>query len=383
MSYESFGGGAYGNSNGDYEGNPFSDHSGGFSNNDERVIDFEHSNDQPDNMRANGAYDGNEPSWHQRLSQGDDKSFMDDNNSQDNRSLPNNNNADSNNLKTSLLRQNDDADGTDEDDRLPGRKRANRRKSMVCCDRKQAKYGFFVTNLSLAALVSIAIFSWSLVQNLGYNLNIGTTANDPTGCINADKCLNTEKLLKDNKCAFQYNAVESCASGDIQKYDQANKWPTPVKLSCSNFPENEYFTSPWPDNNSEIRIYSTIGGFLLAGIYYMMAKRCDCCVQFSLTLIEFIMYVQAIIAIIACVVDNIALGTVNEACSTNFKINKYINKKLTSIEICSLSGNGLKCDLSEFYWLSFANLLLAVLWVMSGMSLRSYRKHKNNVPALK
>ena len=81
MSYESFGG-AYGNSNDDYEGNPFSDHSGGFSNNDERVIDFEHSNDQPDNMRANGAYDGNEPSWHQRLSQGDDKSFMDDNNSQ-------------------------------------------------------------------------------------------------------------------------------------------------------------------------------------------------------------------------------------------------------------------------------------------------------------
>ena len=69
--------------------------------------------------------------------------------------------------------------------------------------------------------------------------------------------------------------------------------------------------------------------------------------------------------------------------ATNFKINKYINKKLTSIEICSLSGNGLKCDLSEFYWLSFANLLLAVLWVMSGMSLRSYRKHKNNVPALK
>ena len=146
MSYESFGGGAYGNSNDDYEGNPFSDHSGGFSNNDERVIDFEHSNDQPDNMRANGAYDGNEPSWHQRLSQGDDKSFMDDNNSQDNRSLPNNNNADSNNLKTSLLRQNDDTDGTDEDDRLPGEKRANRRKSMVCCDRKQAKYGFFVTN---------------------------------------------------------------------------------------------------------------------------------------------------------------------------------------------------------------------------------------------
>ena len=50
--HESFGGGAYGNSNDDYEGNLF-DHSGDFLIT-MRVIDFEHSNDQPDNMRAMG-----------------------------------------------------------------------------------------------------------------------------------------------------------------------------------------------------------------------------------------------------------------------------------------------------------------------------------------
>ena len=72
MAYDNFGGGAYGNST-DYEGNPFSDQSFSGSKNDERVIDFEHSSDQPDNMRATGAYDTSEPAWHQRLSQDQDK----------------------------------------------------------------------------------------------------------------------------------------------------------------------------------------------------------------------------------------------------------------------------------------------------------------------
>jgi hypothetical protein len=374
MAYESFGGGAYGNGN-DYEGNPFSDQT--FSsninsdNNDERVIDFERSSDQPDNMRANGAYDSNEPSWHQRLPQEnhDAGNFMDE--KQANRT------STESSLKTSLLRK-EDIDI--EDDRLPrGGNAPRRRKSMLCCDRKQAKYAFFITNLVIAAIMSLAIFSWSLVQNLNVKLNIGIEPSKPSGCIDANKCLLDAKSLKDNKCVFQYSASDSCATSHIKQYDYKNKWPTPVKLRCNNFPKGEYFSSPWDITNSKIRQYSTIFGFLLSGIYYIMARRCDCCVQFSLASVEILMYIQAIIAFICCGIDNAALGGVQEACSNKFKVKKYQSK---TIPICSLSGNGLECDLKEFYWLAFANLALAVSWILSGVSLRSYRKHKTNVPTL-
>ena len=118
----------------------------------------------------------------------------------------------------------------------------------------------------------------------------------------------------------------------------------------------------------------------MAGIYYMMARKCDCCVQFSLTLIEYIMYAQAIVAIVSCIIDNVSLSKVEDACSSGFKVHKYDIKE--PIELCSLSGGDLTCDLSMFYWLAFSNLLVAVMWIASGVSLRSLRKHKANVPAI-
>ena len=374
MAYDNIGGGAYGNST-DYEGNPFSDQSFSGGKNDERVIDFEHSSDQPDNMRATGAYDTSEPAWHQRLSQGQEKDngFMDENYGSAN------NSGGGNNLRASLLER-DESAVKQNDDRVPSKSPSRRRKSMICCDRRQAKYALFVTNLALSAILSLAIFSWSLVQNLNVSLNVGTTANDPSGCLDANKCLDTPKLLKSNQCAFQYSAVSSCATDRIKTYDYINNWPTPAKLRCANFPEGGYFSSPWGQTNSQVRLFASIGGFLVAGIYYMMARKCDCCVQFSLTLIEYIMYAQAIVAIVSCIIDNVSLSKVEDACSSGFKVHKYDIKE--PIELCSLSGGDLTCDLSMFYWLAFSNLLVAVMWIASGVSLRSFRNHKANVPAI-
>ena len=347
----------------------------------EHVVDFE-SNDQPDMMRSNGAYSADEPEWFRNASR---STGSDDEPSPepfaDQRQRNGQSELGDSDLNEQLIPFISGKDGG----KSQGRKQKKKKARKCCGDGKGAKLYLVYVFLLLTALASLAIFSFSILQQTTIRLNIGTGCDDSQNtCLD----LSTPKQRTKEKCYFQNYFIakgkrpQSCGA---TKFIASDRFPSPVRFKCSFFPEGDanFIVTPWPQTNFTWRTIGSAVGFVMTIVYFFMIRRCDCCVSFCLSLVTIAMFLHAIFNFICCIMDVFAVEKSNNICADSMKVLAYSQTKKHTVTGTPMCANGEDpCKNHEFVWMMLASAVNGVLWLLTGAMMRSWQKHKAIAPQL-